>query len=215
VNRQRRQFQDRLCRLLAATFLLLVATPLHAETVDFQVLRNGSQIGTHIMSFARNGDDINVSVAIDIDFKFAFITLYRFVHEGHELWRQGRLVSMDTVTNDDGTKHRVSVRADGETYQIAVDGRNFVTPRIALGSLWRADYPADGTMLDTVDGSLLKVRSRHIGEEKIATADGEVSAQHYEIRGDLVRDIWFDAKGSLLRLLFPADDGSQIEYRRF
>jgi hypothetical protein len=206
---------DNLRCWLAVAVLLLAAPKAYAETIAFQVLRNGNQIGTHTMAFDRDADEVKVIIAIDITFKLAFITLYRFAHEGHELWRHDRLVSMDTRTNDDGTKHVISLRAEGETYRISVDGRDVVVPRMSLGSLWRADYPADGTMLDTVDGSLLKVRSRIIGEEKIPTASGEVSARHFEIRGDLVRDIWFDSAGALLRLLFPADDGSQIEYRRF
>ena len=194
---------------LTALFLL-IAVPARAETISFQVLRNGSQIGTHIMAFERDGDEVKVTVTINIVYKLAFITLYRFVHDGHELWRGERLVSMETTTNDDGTKHHLSLHADGEIYKVAVDGRNFDCAWIALGSLWRVDYPAEGLMLDTVDGQLLKVRSRQLGEERIGT----VTARHYEIRGDLVRDIWVDGDGALLRLKFPAEDGSQIEYRR-
>jgi hypothetical protein len=204
-----------LCRL-AALAVLLISSRAYGETVAFQVLRNGSQIGTHVFSFERNADDINVTVTINIDFKLAFITLYRFVHEGHEVWRHNRLVSMDTKTDDDGTKHHLSVKAGGENFRIAIDGREFEAPRMALASLWRGDYPADGMMLDPVDGSLLKVRSRLIiGEEKVAATDGGSGARHFELRGDLVRDIWLDASGMLLRQRFPADDGSQIEYRRY
>jgi len=203
-----------LCRL-AAMAVLLISSRAQGETVSFQVLRNGSQIGTHVFSFERNADDINVTVTINIDFKLAFITLYRFVHEGHEVWRHDRLVSMETTTNDDGTKHHLSVNAGGETFRIAIDGREFEAPRMALASLWRGDYPADGMMLDPVDGTLLKVRSRLVGDEKIAATEGGIGVRHFELRGDLVRDIWLDSSGMLLRQLFPADDGSQIEYRRY
>jgi hypothetical protein len=215
MYRKKSIWQGCLRRLSVIVTALLFGFPVRAETLAFQILRNGNQIGTHSMSFERGADEINVTAAIDITFKLAFITLYRFVHEGHELWRNGQLVSMDTTTNDDGTKHRLIVRADEETFRISIDGRDFQAPRMALSSLWRGDYPVEGTMLDIVDASLLKVQSHVIGEERIATPEGMVVARHLEIRGDLIRDIWFDSSGALLRMLFPADDGSQIEYRRF
>ena len=82
-------------------------------TLNFTVLREGDDVGTHRIDFRQNGDALEVDIETRIAVKFAFITVFRFEHDGHEVWRDNKLVSMETETHDDGEDHTLVATANG------------------------------------------------------------------------------------------------------
>ena len=65
----------------------------------FRITRNGSAIGTHVLTFARldNGFDIRIAVAIAVG--FGPITLFRYALRGLEQWRNGTAIHLDATAN--------------------------------------------------------------------------------------------------------------------
>jgi len=86
-----------------------------AETLKFAVLRNGDQIGTHTIELRRNGPETLAKQSTFIEVKIAFITAYRFEQSASERWVNNRLVAMDSVTNDNGTQHKLVVASGCES----------------------------------------------------------------------------------------------------
>lgn len=138
--------------LLAALPLPFTAAQAASpEKLEFTVVRNGSEIGTHTVSVVSSGPETRVDVATNIAVKVAFVTVYRFVHEAKELWNGDRLVALNSITNDDGTKPKLVVQANGGNLSVNGDGKQATADaaimaegrrRGALGSIHRYAPPA-------------------------------------------------------------------------
>src|SRR5262245_893430 len=66
----------------------------------FRVLREGSEIGAHTISFEDSGARHVVRTRIRLAVKVAFITAFRYEHDGEEVWENGQIQSLRTRTHD-------------------------------------------------------------------------------------------------------------------
>jgi len=184
-----------------------------ASHFEYAVIRNGDQIGSHVLDFNRAGDSIEVRIATNIQVKVAFFTVYRFEHNGVESWRKDRLVALKSRTNDNGTAHALSVAEEAGKLRINGDGAvAFADPAIIPGSLWNPAVVRQSIILNSLDGSQMKVVIKDMGEERVHARESDVSARHYRISGQLGRDVWFDRNGTLVRMHLKGQDDSDIYY---
>lgn len=199
----------------AVLFLSVAALPAGAsETeLEFTVLRDGDPIGTHSIEIDREAGRTDVDIRTDVAVKLAFVTVYNFNHEGHETWREGRLVAYESKTDDDGTDKSLRARATGG--RLVVDGsaaKYEAEPAIVPASLWNPQTVSQSRLLNTLDGSEMAVKVTDAGEETVQVRGEPVKARHYAIEGELNREVWYDAGGTLVKVRFSADDGSDIQY---
>jgi hypothetical protein len=203
--------------LLAVAFWVVAASAgaaqIPEQPLDFTVIRNGDPVGKHLVTFRRTDDGVAVEVRTNVAVKMAFITVYRFEHQGSELWRGDRLVSLRSTTNDDGTRHRLRVLENGSKLQIEGDGASSIadTPVIPA-SLWNPALVSEPHLLNTLDGRLISVSTRDLGEEDVSVRGRPAKARHYAVHGELERELWYDALGTLVRVRFKGRDGSDILY---
>src|SRR5689334_9086677 len=94
-----------------------------AETIKFAILRNDDQIGTHTIEISRAGPETSVKVATDLTVTGLCVTAYRLTHTASENWHEGRLVSLPSTTNTNGTRHAVSVAETPAGMEIKADGK--------------------------------------------------------------------------------------------
>lgn len=208
-------------RLLAFITSFAVAVVLFAadsraaapSDLSFTVLRNGDPIGTHAYTFKKRGSRTIVGIVTDIKVKVAFFTAYRFEHKASEEWYKGKMVRTASVTNDDGTDHKLEVSKGAGALKINGDGnKSKADLGVMPASLWHPDTVKNNVLLNTLDGHMMTVKVDALGEEKVLVKGSEVAAQHYRISGDLERELWFDANGTLVQVQFKGDDGSDISY---
>ncbi len=183
--------------------------------LSFTVFRDGSEIGTHTIRFS--GDESTMSVEIATNVRVALplvdITLYRFTHEGHETWRDGKLVSLTSSTDDDGTAKAVTVQRDGDRLNVNGSAGTHESPAtIVPASLWNPSLQSSSILLNTLDGTEMAVTVSSLGMESIDAHDEKISAQHFRVSGDLERDLWYTPDGVLAGIRFLGDDGSEITY---
>lgn len=207
-------------RLLTLTSVLcLVATAAAAETaprapLSFTVLRNGEEVGSHVLRFQANPDhSLQVGVETNVVVKMAMIPVYRFEHHGRETWKDGHLVALNSETDDDGTRHTLSVADRDGALAVTGDGNSARAPQDTMpASLWNAGTVGRGVLLNTLDGHAMTVHIADLGEEKVAVAGHLVPAHHFAMTGDLARELWYDASGTLVQVRFKAKDDSDIRY---
>lgn len=183
--------------------------------LGFSVLREGDAIGQHSIDFARRGDDLVVNVNIDLEVKFAFITVYRYTHRNQEVWRDGRLYSIDSQTDDDGTKHWVKGRATTEGFAVESDSGNaLMSSDVIPSSYWHPETPNAKTLLNTQTGELARINvAAGATKSDVPMPWGQQAARSFEISGDVDLKLWYDDKGCLLKMNFAAPgDGSLIDY---
>lgn len=200
----------------ASLFLLSAAAsaavPPGGE-LDFTVMRGGNEIGTHRLVFTRDGDELKVKIDTDVAVKMLGIAVYRFEHDGSEVWRDGHLVSLQSKTNDDGTPHHLAVKEDGGKLMVDGDGRQ-ADEEIGVipASLWNDDLVKQSTLLNTLDGSSMPVTVTSRGTENVDVNGKTVAATHYSVTGKLNRELWYDDEGVLVQVKFDGSDGSEITY---
>jgi hypothetical protein len=202
---------------LIAVIVATAAAPLMAalppaRQMAFAILSGDDPIGHHSVTFERRGEDLAVDIDIAIEVRFAFFTLFRYRHENRELWRDGRLVSLDTKTDDDGTPYAVKARATPDGLWVEGAEGGFLAPKeIIPTSYWNPATIEQTRLLDTQRGGLMEVSIQPFGKDAMATGSAVVPLRKYAITGDLNLDVWYSEQGEWAKIAFEAR-GTTIDY---
>jgi hypothetical protein len=184
------------------------------STTNYAVTRNGDPIGAATVRLLRDGRQTVAVVATDVQVKIAEITVYRFEQRETEHWADGRLLAMTSVTDDNGTVHRVSAQSRGNALSVDADGRvSTVNPAVIPVSLWNASLVNKTVALDPQSGRLTPVSVVDHGEERLVLQGRPTVAHHYSITTDFAQEVWYDQQHRLVKAELHASDGSDIEYK--
>ena len=199
---------------LSVLMLLGAGAQASTDTRRFAIMRNGEQIGTHVIEVNRSGKEISVAITTDLTVKVLFVTAYRLQLTASERWVNGRLVALSSTSNNNGTRHFVSAEANGSGLEVKVDGKSiFIDPNIMPNSFWNPDLLGRPIMLDAQDGQVMAVSVRDGGEEELTINNKVVKAHRYTINSRYSQDVWYDDKARLVQAKLVARDGSVIMYR--
>jgi hypothetical protein len=183
------------------------------ETMRFAIVRNGQQIGTYAIEINRNGPETSVAAVTDLTVKVLFVTAYRLQHTENERWVNGRLVALQSTSDDNGTRHSVSATAKGSNLEVMVDGKaSLIDPNVMVENFWNPQLLARPTMLNTQDGQVTRVSVSDGGEEDLTINDQTVRTHRYTVNSRYSQDIWYDSQAHLVQAKFLASDGSVIMY---
>lgn len=186
---------------------------LYGPELRFDVLRNGERVGRHVVAFRGTADGIQVESRSDIEVKLLFLTAYRFRYQSIEHWRGGTLTSLNAATNDDGELSRVEARREGAALKVRTGtGEWQATPQTWPTTHWNVAQTTAPALLNTLTGNLNRVQVKDAGLETVVLSDGPREARRFVYSGDLAVESWYDAAGRWVKLRFPAEDGSTIEY---
>ncbi len=198
---------------LAPTGLAWAATIPPADRMPFEVTRGGDPIGTHQITFSRQGSRTQVDIAIDLEVSVAFVTVFRYRHRNTEVWEDGRLVAIDTETNDDGRDYRLTGRATAAGLEVDGGQGRYVAPAdIMPTSYWNQEIVRRTELLDTQRGGILNVSARPGAVEQLQTGGRTVRAQRYTFTGDLTLSAWYTDVGQWVAMSFDAR-GEEVRYR--
>jgi Family of unknown function (DUF6134) len=118
----RRQLLGLLTGASAAPLLApLFPVPTRAATprnLRYGAFHHGLRVGEHVVEFQLDGERLAVRTHIDITIKVLFFTVFHFIHDAEEVWQSGRLASVESTTNDNGTLLRVSGSAAENGFRI-------------------------------------------------------------------------------------------------
>jgi hypothetical protein len=209
--------------LMLAAWLTIAVGRAHAPDLapgapllDFAVERNNEQIGFHRIRFSRDGERLVVDTEVSIRVTALFVTVYRFSHRAREVWTGGRLVALDAETDDDGTPHRLSVRAEGGALHVMHNGDSSnVAAGLVPTSLWNKAATDQTVLLGTLRGDAMPTRVTRLGAERISGPEGELQADGFVIDAspDYKRWVWYDRTGRLVAVRLLGRDGSLVTYR--
>lgn len=208
------------CMLLAGIFALpTVSTIAAANPIDklvgFWVLRDDDKIGSHQLSFRQVGDETHVEIDINLEIGIGFLTLFRYEHSNREVWRDGRLVELETKTDDDGEAYWVKAKATDKGLLVNGSSGSFLAPAdIIPTSYWNMSTVAQSSLLDTQKGRLVEVAVAPAGQESVAVEGKIVPARRFQMSGDLELTLWYGPNDELMRIAFETR-GSDIDYKRW
>jgi len=213
--------------LLRALFVLLTcplfAGPLSAQQqidgfpstgrLEYSVIRDNECIGAEFVEFKADKDKYTVKTRADISLKvlFELITAYRFKHTSEEVWTDGKLISVTSRTDDNGKRKILDVKREGDSLKVSYNGKERELPGDSIpASFWHPETHLQTLFLDPVSGKPRRVSIASMGEETINIGSQAIKAQHYSIKGDIKRELWYGPDGKLLKYSFPAKDDSII-----
>lgn len=75
--------------------------------------RNGTLVGSHTLSFAREGEQITTTTRFEVAVDLLFFTAYRYVYASEGTWSSGCLVGLTATTDDKGKESIVRVYQEG------------------------------------------------------------------------------------------------------
>lgn len=212
-----------LLRLGAVLAILFPASSLGAESaapvsspepaLSFRVERGSDPIGTHTVSFTQKGDELHVAIDINLAVSFGPITVFRYEHQNRETWREGKLVALETRTNDDGKKYEVNARTTEKGLEVtSSENGTFIAPAgIIPTSYWNPATVDQTQLLDTQKGRILDVKIQRSGEREAAVNGTEIPVREYEMTGDLKLKLWYSPKMEWLNVIFRAR-GEDVDY---
>lgn len=182
--------------------------------IAFRMLRKGDAIGSHILDFGQSGEALTVTVAIDILVKLGPVPVYRYRHRATEIWQRSLLTSIESVTNRDGTPHRM--RAELTPAGLVVEGSrapSYVAPANTYPTTYWNKVMLQKAVINSEDGRLFDVVPVALAEEMVPAASGPLRAKHYKLDGDLALDLWYDSAEQWAHLVFTKD-GTTITYEK-
>jgi hypothetical protein len=185
--------------------------PAEPQQFLYNISRNGSPIGRHMLEIEKKGDVTSVTTTSEVLVKLLFIPAYTYRYTGNETWAQDQLTAFSSQTDDNGTAHRVILRPNGDKLQLDADGRQSIVDKtIGLDDFWTPQLLTKTTVLDTSTGQEKSFIAKDLGMEMINYRGAPRPAHHFKLTGGINQDLWFDAADAPVRFQLKGTDGSTI-----
>ncbi len=185
-----------------------------SRDLHFRALRHGSPIGAHRVTFRPDGDYLRVETHMEIAVKVLFLTVFRFKHDAEEIWDSGRLVSIKSTTDDNGTLLKVDGSAVAGGFRIVgEDGPFLASARLLTSnSQWDSRILREDRLIDAQHGGEIGLVTTRLGDEQIDTPQGPVRASRYRmITPYCAGSVFYDTDGRWVKALLEAR-GHTVEY---
>jgi hypothetical protein len=198
--------------------LVFVVAPVSgqdaAETTStcFRINMDGDPVGWDCVEIQQSDERTRVRRSIRIDVSVLLFNAYEYRHESRELWRDGRLVRLETWTNDNGDEFHVQARESDGAIRVDRGAEQYQTDTgIIPTSYWNSDLVDQDKLLDTQTGLIRSVRIEPIERRVVETPGGTVSVQEYRMKGDVRLRLGYDSDGRWRTMRFKRS-GYQFRY---
>lgn len=194
--------------LLTGLILLMPAFARAADTEvrEFSITIDGKPAGTYSMTITRlDAHTIRMNALAQTKVSYlGGIYKYTYSFMGSEQWQDGKLVHLDSNSNDNGTKYTVMGRADRQGLRMKVNGKDF----IARPDVWTTTYwqlpPANQRnhplpLLDADTGKAMNGSLQYAGNSFVRVLGQNQNCAHYRVSGAVKVDLWYDGHDRLVR----------------
>lgn len=186
-----------------------------AGQLSFKVLRSGTPIGEHHVTFTQTGGQLRVDTNSVLVMKMAGIPIYHYTVKASEYWSDGAFSGLDSQVNQNGTLLSVHAApiAGGFAVQSTKAGNYNYTGQPAMMPLtyWNKAMLA-AMILNIETGRHYPAIVNSPGWNDLPTAEGGVLlAQRFDVTGKLHLSVWYDQYGQWAGLQFRADGLVSLE----
>jgi hypothetical protein len=175
------------------------------EVREFSVLVDGKPCGTYRMTITRKDEHtLTMSCQAEVRVKVALITAYRYSYNGVEVWKDGRLQSLQSACNDDGKRSVVTATLDGKRLRVKVNGQEGdVRPDVWLTTFWSLPDARQRSgaipLLDADTGRYMDGQIQFVGTSTVHAAGQALTCSHYRVTSQSPHDVWFDSSERMVR----------------
>jgi hypothetical protein len=193
------------------------ALPVPAgNELTFRMIRHGSDIGRHGLTFEQQGDTLTVRIAVDAVVTLLSVPIVRYSHHAVEVWKAGMLSTITGETNKNGEHEWIKASRNSEGLEVlGSQTERYIAPEPAGGASYWNRRLLDGPMISLEDGVLLHPNVVQEAAESIPLASGgTVRAKRYKLSGSFKINLWYDETNTWASLGLSVKDGSYVHYER-
>lgn len=189
-----------------------VAAPLPVPPnggMRFKILRNGSPIGEHHMTFTWMGNDLRVDINADMVVTLVGIPVFHYQASVVEYWSDRQFSRLDSKVNHNGRHLFVKANRIPGGFAIestkAGDYQYTGSPPMLPLTYWNSAM-LQAMILNVETGRHYPAIVHSPGWNRLATADGgTIVAQRFDVTGKLHLSVWYDQHNLWSGLEFHVD----------
>ena len=185
-----------------------------AHSWHFTVLLDGKRIGAHDFRVERHGAATDVDSQAHFKVKSAFISLYQYDHQDHEVWRNGCLARISSRTHDNGKSYAVEGELKAGAFEVHGSRAAATLPAcVKTFAYWDQSFLTEPRLLNSQTGEFQTVTLTRDGTQLIKANAQTIAAQRYSLRAPkLDIDLWYSETGSWLALESKLESGRILRY---
>jgi hypothetical protein len=186
-----------------------MARATDTEFRDFSISVDGKPAGNSQFTISRQTDGsfhVTTQAAVRIS---GVLFKYEFTAQTSELWKEGRLVTLNASTNDNGKRVELKASAMGPSLRVQVNNQPDRPARadVWTNSFWKlADakyHNKEIPVLEEDTGKEFTGRLVYIGTESLTVANQKQDCYHFQLTGGAYPvDLWFDRYHLLAKQVF-------------
>jgi hypothetical protein len=200
--------------IIAGAIAVSPAAAGEIEFRDFQIFVNKEPAGTFSMKITKL-DDNAFSMEGEARVHVRYLVYnYKYHFKTTEHWRDGRLVHMESSTNDDGKRFHVLASAEANGIRVNTNGQDILAkPDAWVSTYWHLPDAAVRqrplTLIDGDTGKGLSGTLQYIGQSMIKIAGVSMTCNHYRLTGSISAELYYDNQDRLI-WLETTEDGRTI-----
>ncbi len=218
----------RRCRIpaLLLSVCLLVANPASGENLSasdaaklypgettYSIFRKGKNVGKHSLTVSSLSNRIEVGVESNITIRVLKIPVFKFSYQSSELWEDGRLLSVNSVTKTDKKVEKASLQNNGAQSLLTYNDKQTTSDLIQYATNhWNISAVEQSQLFNTIKGVKSDVSVEFVGNESLNVNGTILETKHYAYSGDITAESWYDENNRWVKLAFLGSDGNQIVY---
>ena len=192
------------------------------KSIEFDIYRNNKNIGKHIFSFNKSGDQISVDGEISFIIKKLGVTLYKYHVKGTEFYEDGKLIKFNSKTLQNKKNKYVNLKLENDEF--IINGSSFkgkVPSNFILGTWWNHSIVKAKAQISAVSGRIIKQKVTFLGKENLIIDGKNYKALHFNFSSTdkslkkdkkLNTDVWYEEE-TLYWIKASFDKKGKWEYK--
>jgi hypothetical protein len=180
----------------------------------FTVLLDGKRIGAHDFAVERHGEETDVVTEAHFRVKAAFISLYQYDHQDHEVWHNGCLARLSSHTRDNGKSFTVQGDLKGDAFEVQGSRGAATLPAcISTFAYWDQRFLTERRLLNSQTGEFQPVILMRDGPQSVTVRGQTIPAQRYSLHAPkLDIELWYSDSGDWIALESKLASGRTLRY---
>lgn len=190
------------------------------KALEFDVTLGDKPIGSHRFLITQDGPRKTVESRADFTVRFLRIPVFRYEHQNNEVWKNGCLHQLDSVTLSNGELTSVHAAADAGVMHVDQSDAKIIVPIegcVMSFAYWYPEFLSQKRLLNPQTGELIAV---DVSPLPLQGAQSEIDrpgfGYHLNAKdGEIDIKVWYDSEdGDWLALESRVEGGKLIRYRR-
>jgi Family of unknown function (DUF6134) len=187
---------------------------LPSHSWHFTVLLDGRRIGEHDFRIAPQGAESAIDTEAHFRVRAAFISLYQYDLQDHEVWREGCLVRLNSHTRDNGKSFAVQGELQGQAFGVhGARGAATLPACVQTFAYWDQRLLTGSRLLNSQTGDFQSVTLTCEGTQSVRVRGRMIQAQRYSLRAPkLDIQLWYAGSGDWVALESRLESGRILRY---